>query len=57
MPVLMKHNGVRVLHRHIQQNETAVLAALEESGQLCWLAVPQRRKLPELFGVAKGHNL
>src|SRR5262249_41671693 len=57
MSVLVKDSGIRVLHRHIEQDKTAVRPTLEQSGEFRWFAVPKRRELAELFGIAKGHNL
>src|ERR1700730_4190029 len=46
-----------ILSRHVEHDEAAVLATLEQPSQLHRLPVLQGRKLSQFFGIAESNNL
>src|SRR5436305_13196907 len=57
MGIFVKHNAPWVFDRHVEHDETAIFAALEQASQLCRLSVKDRSYLPYFFAIPKGDNL
>ncbi|HWZ81797.1 MAG TPA: hypothetical protein VNW47_04195 [Terriglobales bacterium] len=53
----MKDDPPRVFDGHVEHDETSILAALKQTGELCGFAVEHRRHLPHFFGVPESHDL
>src|SRR5258706_2018774 len=57
MCVFVEHHRPGIFHRHVEHDEAAVAASLEESSHLRGLAIEQRCNLPHLLCVAESHDL
>jgi hypothetical protein len=55
--IFVEDHGPGILDRHVEHDETPVLATLKQSGELNRLAIAQRGKLTAFLGVAEGHDL
>src|SRR5215831_16489971 len=57
MSIFVKYYLPGIFYGHVQHDETAIFAPLKQAGNLGGLALPQWRKLAQLFRVAEGNNL
>src|SRR5580658_3194011 len=53
----MEDHGPWVVDGHVEHDEGAVLAALEQPGNFCGLSVKNRRHLAYLFSASEGQYL
>ncbi len=57
MRIFVEDHGPGIVDRHIEHDEAAILAALEQPGEFGGFSVKDRRHLPHLLGASEGHDL
>src|SRR5580658_2580355 len=55
--IFMEDHGPRVFDRHVEHDEGAIVATLEQPGNFRRLSVKDWRYLPYFLGVPEGHDL